>query len=242
MRNLDYDRLAADYARHRRAHPEVLRSLLAKGEIKASSLVLEVGCGTGNHIAALRDAAGCAAHGMDPSPGMLAEAAQRASGVTLVPGRAEELPFADGAFDLVFSVDVIHHVTDRAVYFREALRILRPGGRICTATDSAWIIRHRRPMAVYFPETVPVELARYPDTAELKRLMEAAGFAAVEEEQVEFPYALTDIGPYRDKAFSAMHLIPEEAFRRGLARMEADLAQGPLQCVSMYAMLWGRKP
>ena len=44
---------------------------------------------------------------------------------------AENLPFDDGSFDRVYSWGVLHHSpdTDRAV--REAIRVLRPGGRLC---------------------------------------------------------------------------------------------------------------
>src|SRR3712207_7697189 len=41
-------------------------------------------------------------------------------------GRAEGLPVPDASFDLVYSVDVIHHVGDRPAAFREAARVLRP--------------------------------------------------------------------------------------------------------------------
>ena len=44
---------------------------------------------------------------------------------------AEQLPFADASFDRIYSWGVLHHSpdTDRAV--REAIRVLRPGGRLC---------------------------------------------------------------------------------------------------------------
>ena len=49
----------------------------------------------------------------------------------------------------------------------------------------------------------------------------------------------SDIQAYRDRAFSSLHLIEEEAFRRGISRLEADLARGPIPCVSLYTMIWG---
>ena len=138
-------------------------------------------------------------------------------------------------------MDVIHHVDDRLVYFREAYRMLRTGGKVCTVTDSEWIIRHRQPLTVYFPETVEMELRRYPRIAELRDIMERVGFGEVTENTVEFAYRLTDIQAYRDKAFSALRLIPEEAFQKGIERMEQDLGTGPIQCVPRYLLLWGTK-
>lgn len=43
---------------------------------------------------------------------------------------AESLPFADGAFDLVYSWGVLHHTPDPARALREAQRVLAPGGRL----------------------------------------------------------------------------------------------------------------
>ncbi len=239
---IDYAGLAAEYARHRGAHPEVLTRLHRRGEVTGASRVLEVGCGTGNYVVALEALSGCACWGTDPHAAMLSRARARSGRVTFLEGRAERLEFPEESFDLVFSVDVIHHVGDRAAHFTEAHRVLRPGGKVCTVTDSEWIIRNREPLAVFFPETVEVDLARYPSIGELCELMRQAGFTDADEETVEFAYVLTDAQAYRDRAFSSLHLIPEEAFQRGLARMQADLCAGPIPCVSRYLMLWGTRP
>ena len=90
-------------------------------------------------------------------------------------------------------MDVVHHVSDIARYTKASYRVLAPGGKFCTATDSEWIIRHRVPLATYFPETVEVELARYPPIAALRALYEQAGFVEINEHTVEFRYPLTDI-------------------------------------------------
>jgi ubiquinone/menaquinone biosynthesis C-methylase UbiE len=236
---LNYDELAEHYARHRAVHPEVLRALLSGGGLAPSSQVLEVGCGTANYAAALHRDAQCVCHGVDPSQAMLARGEGR--GVRLSAGRAEALEFASESFDLVFSVDVIHHVSDRPSYHREAHRVLAAGGRLCTVTDSEEIIRTRRPLSTYFPETVSIELARYPGTGDLRGAMAAAGFGAISEEIVEFRGETRDLAPYRDRAYSCLHLIGDEAFTRGLRRMEEDLRAGPIAWVSRYVMLWGTK-
>jgi ubiquinone/menaquinone biosynthesis C-methylase UbiE len=238
---IEYDEIAREYAQHRKVHPEVLRTLVSRSGIDGDSRVLEVGCGTGNYVTALQGAVGCSCWAIDPSEEMLAAARSRSVNVTFQAGRAEQLDFQLACFDLVFSVDVIHHLGDHAAYFGEVYRVLEPGGRVCTVTDSEWIIRHRKPLAVYFPETVEADLQRYPRLIALRAFMQGAGLRDIEEDLVEFSYEVTDSSPYADQAFSSLYLISEEAFQRGLERMERDLRAGPIPGVSRYVLLWGSK-
>jgi len=239
---MDYNNLAREYALHRRVHPGVLAGLLKSSSLGPTSNVLEVGCGTGNYTIAIQEAIGCICWGVDPSEEMLARARGRGSQVRFDRGQAEKLDFEPATFDLVFSVDVIHHVEERAEFYRETFRVLKPGGKVCTVTDSEDIIRRRQPLANYFPETVEPEIARYPRIPDLRHMMRQAGFIEITEERVEHQYAAINIQAYREKAFSSLYLIPQEAFERGLRKMEADLANGPIQVVSRYLLLWGVRP
>lgn len=238
---LNYDDLAKEYARHRRVHPEVLKELVAQAGLVKESQVLEVGCGTGNYIHTLVAETGCGGKGVDPSEGMLIEARKRSGQVEFRQGKGEAIDFQVDSFDLVFSVDVIHHIFDRQRYYSEAFRVLKAGGQVCTVTDSEWIIYHRRPLSLYFPETVGVELNRYPKIDDLEAMIALAGFQEIKSNRVEFSYVLTDIQAYREKAFSSLHLIPDEAFQRGIEKMEQDAARGGIECNSYYQLVWGKK-
>jgi ubiquinone/menaquinone biosynthesis C-methylase UbiE len=236
---IDYDRIAAEYAQHRQIHPVVLERLL--GGLQPTAEVLEVGCGSGNYIVTIRDLVGCSCWGIDPSKEMLSRAAARSDQVHFLRGSGEALDLPCNCFDLVFSVDVIHHVSDRRQFFREAWGVMRQGGKVCTVTDSEWVIWHRQPLSEYFPETVAADLARYPPIGELREAMQEAGFAEIAEETVESRYWVSDIGPYRTKSFSCLQLVPEAAFRRGIERMEQDLLAGPILCVPRYVLIWGTR-
>jgi ubiquinone/menaquinone biosynthesis C-methylase UbiE len=237
---VDYDQAASQYAAHRQVHAGVFRELGARAGLGPGSRVLEVGCGTGNYITALVETFGCAAFGLDPSIEMLVQA--RSERVRRLLGAAQALSFVDDAFDLLFSVDVIHHVGDRAAFFRGAARVLRSGGLLCTVTDSEAMIRRREILSGYFPETVEIELARYPRIAQLEAWIDAAGLEALGVAEVEEPYQITSAQAFRDRAYSSLHLIPVEAWRAGLEGLESDLARGPVRGAARYACVWALKP
>jgi SAM-dependent methyltransferase len=213
-----------------------------RGAVGSGTDVVEVGCGTGNYILALAEATQCRGWGVDPDPAMLRIARKRTGLVTFAEGKAEALGVPAAAFDLVFSVDVIHNVQDLDASFREAARALRAQGRVSTVTDSEAVIRSRVPLTVYFPETAEVDLRRYPSIADIRQSMASTGFGDLDEQTVESPYELRTAAPYREKVFSCLRLISDDAFRRGLRRMEQDLAKGPIPCLSKYTLVWGTKP
>ena len=236
---MNYDQLAADYAATRRVHPGIVPRLVDAIRSSGAQRVVEVGCGTGNCAAALQGETGVRVLGVEPSAGMLAFA--QAAGVLGCQGAAEALPLRDESIDLVYTVDVAHHLSDPRRYLGEARRVLRGGGLLCTATDSAEIIATRRPLAVYWPETVRSELERYHPIPRLIEWMEAAGCTVVGEEEVSFAYPLRDAEPYRRRAYSTLQRIGDEAWRAGLARLEADLQRGPVECVTRYTLVWGAR-
>jgi ubiquinone/menaquinone biosynthesis C-methylase UbiE len=240
---INYDKISGYYTQHRQnVHPGVMKGLLENSKFKDNTKVLEVGCGTANYILALQSITGCKCWGIDPSNKMLSVARKRSTSINFKIGRAEQLDFSFDFFDLIFSVDVIHHIKDHLEYFKEAFRTLKPEGRICTATDSEWIIKNRRPLATHFPETIEVELVRYPKISVLTKQMKQAGLIGINGKLVEFEFNLKDIQGYRDKAFSSLHLISEEAFQRGITRLEEELEEkGNIRCVSRYFLLWGSK-
>lgn len=55
-------------------------------------------------------------------------------------GDAENLPYPDGRFDLVYAWGVIHHTPDPSRAAREILRVLKPGGRYAVMVYHRWSI------------------------------------------------------------------------------------------------------
>jgi ubiquinone/menaquinone biosynthesis C-methylase UbiE len=86
-----YDHESNVFAQHRQVHPEVLRCLASA--LFPEAKVLEVGCGTGNYLAALDKTIECSCWGIDPSAGMLVHAKARSQRLALSLGTAEKLRF-----------------------------------------------------------------------------------------------------------------------------------------------------
>ena len=96
--------------------------------------VLEIGVGLGTDF--IRYArAGARVTGVDLTPRAVELTRRRLTNEGLQGdvrlADAEALPFADGSFDTVYSWGVLHHTPDTRAAVREALRVLRPGGRVC---------------------------------------------------------------------------------------------------------------
>ncbi|MBR2783622.1 MAG: class I SAM-dependent methyltransferase [Firmicutes bacterium] len=91
---------------------------------------------------------------LDYSADMMAAARKkaRAAGITNVTfrqGDVGDLPFADGAFDIVLSLNGFHAFPDKEAAWRETCRVLKPGGTFCGCFYVAggcrrtdWFIRH----------------------------------------------------------------------------------------------------
>lgn len=87
--------------------------------------ILDVGCGTGANLEML--AGFGEAEGVDVSDDALEFC--KAKNLKAHKGLAEELPFADGSFDIVTALDVVEHLDDDVAGLKEMHRILKKGGK-----------------------------------------------------------------------------------------------------------------
>jgi cyclopropane fatty-acyl-phospholipid synthase-like methyltransferase len=162
------------------------RGVVATAEIAAQlalqpgEQVLDIGSGIGGPARWFAATFAVPVTGVDLTPEFCAaaEALNTATGladrVTIIQGSALALPVPDGAFDAAYSQNVIMNIADKRLFYREAFRALRPGGRLALSNLCAG------PMGEpYFP--VPWATTR--DTSflatpqEMRADLLAAGFA-----------------------------------------------------------------
>ncbi|GAA1407710.1 class I SAM-dependent methyltransferase [Catellatospora coxensis] len=114
---------------------DLLARLLPPGPLA----VLDVGGATGVYAGPLA-AAGHAVHVVDPLPEHVA-AASALPGVTAAPEEARRLGEPDASRDVVLLFGPLYHLVDRAdriAAWREAARVVRPGGLVLAATISRY--------------------------------------------------------------------------------------------------------
>jgi erythromycin 3''-O-methyltransferase len=119
---------------------EAVAALLAdEAGLAAGQDVLDVGCGYGDQdFLWLRDRRPRTISAIDVAPHQIEPARERAAAegvddrLDFRVGTATELPFANGTFDRVVTLDAAMHFHTRAEFFQEAYRVLRPGGVLGT--------------------------------------------------------------------------------------------------------------
>jgi ubiquinone/menaquinone biosynthesis C-methylase UbiE len=162
---------------------EVNDAVVRELAVAPGERVVDLGAGAG---AATVEAArrGAQVLAVDPMPfmrlllGLRRRLHPRRGAITVREGAAEAIPAPDGSVDALWSVNTLHHWTDREAAARELARVLRPGARVLLLDEDADDPSHpehahaaRRRSGLVFDEVEPEELAR---------ALEAAGFAQAE--------------------------------------------------------------
>jgi 2-polyprenyl-3-methyl-5-hydroxy-6-metoxy-1,4-benzoquinol methylase len=108
--------------------------LLARAGVPEGGRVLDVGCATGDFIAAARDR--YAMWGIDVSPSATDAARAKNPSVAsqIATGFVEEQRWSPGFFDAIVMWDVIEHVWDPRAVLRRLVEHLRPGGALVLST------------------------------------------------------------------------------------------------------------
>jgi SAM-dependent methyltransferase len=89
--------------------------------------ILDAGCGIGTYVRAFRRFSD-EVYGIDVDAERIEQASRDLPHLRVAP--AESLPFDDGFFDVVLSHETLEHVNDDRAAVREAVRVLKPGGRL----------------------------------------------------------------------------------------------------------------
>ena len=107
------------------AFEPLYRDALEAAEVGEGNSVLDVGCGAGLAVVVARKM-GAKVSGLDAAADLIGIAKSRTPEADLRVGELEELPFEDGAFDVVTGFNSFQYAADRVNALREARRVMQP--------------------------------------------------------------------------------------------------------------------
>ncbi|MCU1527700.1 MAG: hypothetical protein JWP75_1463 [Frondihabitans sp.] len=219
----DYGRIGQGYIDYRQ--PDSRIESMISAALGEATTVLNVGAGAGSYEPLDR-----VVTAVEPSASMRAQRPPHR--VSAIDATAESLPFDDDSFDAAMSTFSIHQWGDLAAGLRELRRVTR-GPIVLLSCDPAALDRSW--LAVYAPEVIATEASRYPDPAEVARLLGGR----VEILDVPIPLDCTDgfseayygrperlLDPGARLANSAWSFVDPEVEPRFVASLSADLADG----------------
>lgn len=164
--------------------PEEVLEILRGIDLRAKQ-VLDIGCGVaGPAMVIARNLHPEKITGTDIEPQLIA----RGNGNIQMAGLQDQielqlvkpgpLPFADATFDLVFSKDALIHITDKEAFYREILRVLKPGGMFAA---SDWLAGEDADAQPDFNEWRALSARRFimQTAVAARNSMQRAGFADV---------------------------------------------------------------
>lgn len=188
--------------------------------------ILEVGCGWGELAEWLARETGAEVVATDLSPRMVELARER--GLDAHVADVQALPFEDGSFDVAVAAWMLYHVPELDLAVAELARVLRPGGRLVSVTNSALHLQELRDLVGSGPS--PSTFTRENGGEILSR-----SFAQVRREDVDGIVRFADRGAVEDYVRASISMSPfvaslpaeiDEPFtaRRGSSVFVADTA------------------
>lgn len=227
---VNYNAVAPNYNARYAQNPlaGVARELRALVAQSGARDVLEVGCGTGRWVIELQPLVQRIA-GLDFSFGMLKQAQVQDTGLLLMNGDANDLPFPSASFDLVLSINALQHYADQRAFISEARRLLRVGGALAIVNLDPHTGHDHWYLYDYFDGVQTADLQRFPSSGTLLDWMLAAGFTRAEWRVAEHIHqefvgqAILD-NPFTQKnGSSQLALLSDTAYAAGLERLHDAL-------------------
>lgn len=255
---INYNYISQFYDVSRATNAKNVEKIFRLLHVDCDSVLLDLGCGTGNYTAALQQLARSVI-GIDISIGMIEQALSKFPSIRFICGDITCLPFNTETFAGAFVIGVLHHVKKKEIFLREAYRVIHRDAYIAIHFCS-----HRQMQAFwfysYFPKGLEVDLSRIPDSEDIISLLERVGFSNVNIEICYYDVGVAYETPecYLDKNYrdsiSTFSLLTEKDIKLGCEKLKEDIASGAVEKVVQQSewkvtnkvggstIIYGRKP
>ncbi|WP_212556098.1 class I SAM-dependent methyltransferase [Methanosarcina spelaei] len=244
--DINYNELAKKYDLTRKENIDTINRFLESLSCSEGTNVLDFGCGTGNFTCALKRITNANVYGVEPADEMRQKAIDKSEDVVFKKGNHEKIPFEDSFFDFIYMTDVIHHIPDIGIMFKELNRVLKQGGSLCIVTESHKQIESRF-WVKYFPTIVEVEKKRYPDIPEIIESAINNGFVFSKTETTDANHKHSISQNFfmlvENRGYSMFHLISNDDYECGLADLRNDFnKQVEIEYNHGETFVWLKKP
>lgn len=243
--NLNYQHIADGFFHTHTVNRRIFYELLSQFSTKKPLKVLDFGCGTGNYIKAMRENTCYDVYGVEPCEEMIAYAITNNPHITIKKGNHEAIPYPDNYFDYVYMTNVVHHVDNLPLMYKEIYRVLKPTGILCICTESRWQLLSKYWIR-YFPSIIVKDLQRFPSILTLqyiarKKKMYPLKITQIKERKWSF---ITDflIKQITERSMSVLNLLSDTEYNRGKTKiLTAKKRRTKHLCLRGYTFLWFKK-
>jgi ubiquinone/menaquinone biosynthesis C-methylase UbiE len=235
-----FDKISCDYHKYRRPKRLIVKRLQALiAEFgNPSSIVLDIGCGTGSYLNELTSIEPMNKVGMDLSLNMLSQGRSPKTDSLLVQADFNSsFPFSDKSFDLIIAVDCLHFAKDLSLTLNEVCRVLKRNGIFIAALHTPDDIK-RQTLSKYFPQAELFDLQEANSLMPLCSVGNSLGMECIRayNELEEFEPDNHFIEIFERKCASVLNKIDTECFEVGLKNLKSDLANANLVGIESHTI------
>lgn len=241
-KDINYNGCADIYSTHRNASERAIKHIIENLQNKEISTMLEIGCGTADHLYELRKHFHNNAFGFDKSIKMLNEGNIKNPGLELKNFDAmNKFEYQNNFFDFAFSINVIHYISNLQHYFNETYRVLKDNGIVLTISASNEEMK--KDLQKYFPEFGQNSVRSDLMFEEIKKAMKYAGFRDINTTYTNYAFNIDEnfLMSIENKACAWTKLLSNECFESGFKQMREDVKNCDCKGNEYFVYIWGSK-
>ena len=202
--------------------------------------ILDIGCGTGKYGELMQES-GYKVIGLDKSDIQINQAKQL---IEAYIGDVTNMQFEDDSFDVCTMIVMIQQLSyeDRILAFKEVFRVLKPKGILIIKTFSHDDLQFRF-ADQFFPRTLEIDRARYPDISKLRK--ELSMFKTIEVENLPIITEKSKedyLKRFKSRGTSNLGLLTDEEIEEGIKKfIEKYKGKDIIQKVNKVTFIIARK-